>query len=58
MAVLVHTSLYEAGPIDDVSRPCLTNLALFFSLLPRFVLWSIEESESESAGGGGLVHSD
>lgn len=46
---LPPTSLYAAGPIDDVSRPCLTNLALLFNLLPRFVLCSIEESESESA---------
>jgi len=46
----LRTSLYAAGPIGGARRPCLTKRALFLSLLPRFVICSISESESDSVG--------
>ncbi len=45
-----RASLYVDAPEDGTNCPLRTNLALFFSLLPRFVGSSIEESESESVG--------
>lgn len=49
------TSLYAAGPMDEVRRPSWTNLARLFNLLPRFVVWSIDESESESGASAATV---
>lgn len=46
-----QTSLYAAGPFDDVRRPFLTNLAVLLSLLPRLVVYSVESSESSESVG-------
>lgn len=46
-----RTSLYAAGPFDDVRRPFFTNLAVLLSLLPRLVVYSVESSESSESAG-------